>query len=124
MSPTELALSQPGSLQVLLVCVVVCMGCAVKVRKIKLGSEKTPPLVMSSGYSVWGTLGHLYISSFRDVKYSTTLVFLHGSLWSRVPSSVELLLLSMPHGAKRSQMRRSAAVRRPVPSARAKSAAT
>ena len=43
MSPTQLALSQPGSLQVLLVCVVGCMGCAVKVRKIKLGSEKTPP---------------------------------------------------------------------------------
>ena len=40
----QLALSQPGSRQVLWVCVVSCMGCAVKVRKKKLGSEKTPPV--------------------------------------------------------------------------------
>ena len=39
----QLALSQPGSRQVLWVCVVSCMGCAVKVRKKKLGSGKHPP---------------------------------------------------------------------------------
>ena len=44
----QLALSQPGSRQVLWVCVVSCMGCAVacgQVRKTKkLGSDKTRPL--------------------------------------------------------------------------------
>ena len=51
----QLALSQPGSRQVLWVCVVSCMGCAVKVRKKKLGSEKTPPLrrnIRGSGFAV------------------------------------------------------------------------
>ena len=50
----QLALSQPGSLQVLLVCVVGCIGCAVKVRKKKLCSKKTPPVSGSMRSRLYG----------------------------------------------------------------------
>ena len=62
---------------------------------------------------VWGTLGHRYHSYFLNVLYN--FGFPRGALF---PSSVEILVLPVPHGPKIFLRRRSAALRRSAPSAR------
>ena len=63
---------------------------------------------------VWRTLAHPYHSYFLNT-CSTTVVFPWSTL---VPSSVEILVIPVPHGPKIFLRRRSAALRRSAASAR------